>query len=71
MTDTEAWIFSAQANYAIRRTCTVIIGMIPSGMLLLTSVALAVGVIRLAKHNTLVPGPVFFGNAGEGQRFVP
>lgn len=52
--DTEAWIFSAQANYAIRRTCTVIIGMIPSGMLLLTSVALAVGVIRLAKHNTLV-----------------
>ena len=52
--DVEGWIFSAQANYAIQRTCTVVIGMIPSGMLLLTSVALAVGVIRLAKHNTLV-----------------
>lgn len=49
-----AWLFSVQVNYAIQRTCTVIIGMIPSGMLLLTSVALAVGVIRLAKHNTLV-----------------
>lgn len=48
------WIFSARVNYAIQRTCTVVIGMIPSGMLLLTSVALAVGVIRLAKHNTLV-----------------
>lgn len=48
------WIFSVRINYAIQRTCTVIIGMIPSGMLLLTSMALAVGVIRLAKHNTLV-----------------
>lgn len=40
--------------YAIRRTCTVIIGMIPSGMLLLTSVALALGILRLAKSNTQV-----------------
>ena len=48
------WLFSVRVNYAIQRTCTVIIGMIPSGMLLLTSVALAVGVIRLTKHNTLV-----------------
>ena len=48
------WIFSPRVNYAIQRTCTVVIGMIPSGMLLLTSMALAVGVIRLAKHNTLV-----------------
>ncbi|MCD8308485.1 MAG: HAD-IC family P-type ATPase [Clostridia bacterium] len=48
------WIFSAQINYAIQRTCSVVIGMIPSGMLLLTSIALAVGVIRLAKQNTLV-----------------
>jgi cation-transporting ATPase E len=31
-----------------------IIGMIPAGMFLLTSVALVVGVIRLAKRNTLV-----------------
>ncbi len=50
----QEWIFSVRTNYAIQRTCTVVIGMIPSGMLLLTTMALAVGVIRLAKHNTLV-----------------
>ncbi|MGN0817404.1 MAG: HAD-IC family P-type ATPase [Candidatus Coproplasma sp.] len=48
------YIFSKEINYAIQRTCTVVIGMIPSGMMLLTSMALAVGVIRLAKNNTLV-----------------
>lgn len=48
------FIFSGQINFAIQRTCTVVIGMIPSGMLLLTSVALAVGVMRLAKNQTLV-----------------
>lgn len=48
------WLFPAQVNYALQRTCTVVIGMIPSGMLLLTSVALAVGIIRLAKSRTLV-----------------
>ena len=31
-----------------------IIGMIPAGLFLLTSVALAVGVVRLARHKTLV-----------------
>ncbi len=41
-------------NYALQRTCTVVIGMIPSGMLLLTSIALAVGIMRLTKSNTLV-----------------
>ncbi len=45
---------SVDVNYAIQRTCTVVIGMIPSGMLLLTSIALAVGIMRLAKSNTLV-----------------
>ncbi len=48
------YIFPAKVNYAIQRTCTVVIGMIPSGMMLLTTMALAVGVIRLAKNNTLV-----------------
>lgn len=48
------FIFSKEINYAIQRTCTVVIGMIPSGMMLLTSMALAVGVIRLSKNNTLV-----------------
>ena len=39
---------------AIKSTATSIIGMIPSGMFLLTSLALAVGIINLAKHKTLV-----------------
>ncbi len=39
---------------AITSTSAVVIGMIPSGMFLLTSLALAVGIIKLAKHNTLV-----------------
>ena len=35
-------------------TCAALLGMIPSGLVLLTTVALAVGVRRLAKRNTLV-----------------
>ncbi len=38
----------------IQRTAAVVIGMIPSGLLLLTTVALSTGMIRLAKYNTLV-----------------
>ena len=38
----------------IQKTCSVVIGMIPSGLLLLTTVALSVGMIRLARYNTLV-----------------
>lgn len=48
------FIFKARINFAIQKTCTVVIGMIPSGMLLLTSIALAVGIVRLAKNRTLV-----------------
>ena len=39
---------------AIKKTAGSIIGMIPAGMFLLTSVALAVGVIKLSKKRTLV-----------------
>lgn len=39
---------------AIRSSGSLVIGMIPSGLVLLTSTSLAVGVIRLFKHNTLV-----------------
>lgn len=39
---------------AVTPTSTAIIGMIPAGLFLLTSVALAVGVLRLAKHKALV-----------------
>ena len=38
----------------IKKTAGSIIGMIPAGMFLLTSLALAVGVIKLAKKRTLV-----------------
>ncbi len=41
-------------SVTIQRTASVVIGMIPSGLLLLTTVALSVGMIRLAKYNTLV-----------------
>lgn len=44
----------AEYSDAVSGTATVVIGMIPAGMFLLTSVALAVGIIKLAKHNTLV-----------------
>lgn len=41
-------------SQTIQFTCAVIVGMIPSGLLLLTSFAMAVGVRRLAKKHTLV-----------------
>ena len=41
-------------NNTIQKTCSVVIGMIPSGLLLLTTIALSVGIVRLAKYNTLV-----------------
>lgn len=40
--------------YSIRKTAGAMIGMIPSGLFLMTSIALAVGVIRLAQRNVLV-----------------
>ncbi len=41
-------------SLTIQRTGSIVIGMIPSGLLLLTSLAMAIGVRRLAKKNTLV-----------------
>lgn len=41
-------------NKVVNYSVGAIIGMIPEGLVLLTSVALAVGVIRLSKKNTLV-----------------
>ncbi len=48
-----AELYSAY-RLAVTPTSTAIIGMIPAGLFLLTSVALAVGVVRLAKHKALV-----------------
>ena len=49
-------LFSGDAalSTTIQKTCAVVLGMIPSGLLLLTTVALSVGMIRLARFNTLV-----------------
>ena len=44
----------SQLNDTIQRTVSIVIGMIPSGMLLLTSIALTLGIIRLMSRNTLV-----------------
>lgn len=55
------WLFYMQlfqngADYvtAVRKTAGAMIGMIPSGLFLLTSVALYLSVIRLGKNNVLV-----------------
>ena len=45
---------SATYSTSVLNTSSALIGMIPSGLVLLTTVALAVGVRRLAKSNTLV-----------------
>ena len=38
----------------VSTTCTALLGLVPSGLIMMTSVALVLGVIRLSKHNTLV-----------------
>lgn len=40
--------------FVVTRTGAVILGMIPAGLILLTTIALSLGVIRLYKRNTLV-----------------
>ncbi len=47
-------IAESSLSATIQGTSAVVIGMIPSGMFLLTSLALAVGIIKLSRHNTLV-----------------
>lgn len=44
----------ASLSEAVQATCAVIIGMIPSGMLLLTSAAMTMGILNLSQKNTLV-----------------
>lgn len=44
----------AKLSETIGSTAGVVVGMVPAGMFLLTSMALAVGVMRLTKRNTLV-----------------
>ena len=46
--------YKTLAEFVVRRTGPVIQGMIPAGLILLTTMALSLGVIRLHKRNTLV-----------------
>ena len=48
------WQVTGEVSETIMFTGAVVIGMIPSGLLLLTSFAMAIGVMRLAKKQTLV-----------------
>lgn len=50
----ELKFLSVPVNEAIEATAAALLGLIPEGLYLLTSVALAVSVIRLAKQKTLV-----------------
>ncbi len=50
----EVLLGSMSLQDATRKTAGAMIGMIPSGLYLLTSIALAVGVMRLAQNNVLV-----------------
>ena len=51
---TQYWINHMEYVTAVRKTAGAMIGMIPSGLWLLTSVALFVGVIKLSQRNVLV-----------------
>ena len=42
------------AHFVVMRTGSVVQGMIPAGLILLTTIALSLGVIRLTKRNTFV-----------------
>lgn len=48
------FILNQSINDSILSMSAALIGMIPEGLVILTSIALAVGVINLAKHKTLV-----------------
>ena len=50
----ELWILERPLRAAVESTVAALVGMIPEGLYLLTSVALAVGVLRLARDKVLV-----------------
>ena len=50
----ELWILDRSVREAVESTVAALVGMIPEGLYLLTSVALAVGVLRLARDKVLV-----------------
>lgn len=50
----QAFVSNQAYNKAVVSTVAALIGMIPEGLVLLTSVVLAVGVVRLSRHKALV-----------------
>lgn len=46
--------YNSNLTYAVIKTCGALTGMVPAGMFLLVTIALAVGVIKLSKKKTLV-----------------
>lgn len=50
----EHWILKLSFSEGVRSTVGALIGMIPEGLYLLTSIALAAAVVRLATHKVLV-----------------
>lgn len=46
--------YGSSMKYAITKTCGALTGMVPAGMFLLITIALAVGVVKLSKKKTLV-----------------
>ena len=50
----ELWFLDRPVRSAVESTVAALVGMIPEGLYLLTSVALAVGVLRLARDKVLV-----------------
>ena len=48
------WLLKDPVTKAVPGTVAAVLGMIPEGLMLLTSMALAVGVIRLGRQDTLV-----------------
>lgn len=50
----QVWIQRIPVKEAVPSAVAAMVGMIPEGLILLTSVALAVGVVRLGKRKTLV-----------------
>ena len=53
-TESETYRIVEMIRFIVERTGSVIIGMIPAGLILLTTMALSLGVVRLHKRNTLV-----------------
>ena len=54
MVGKQAGLLGLELPYVVRSTVAALVGMIPEGLYLLVSVALAVSVIRLARRRTLV-----------------